>query len=60
MVQKTFLFRVPGHAGLYDFTEIKHMPIKKTAIVIGIEITGENTSRKIGRMSLSTALAKFG
>jgi hypothetical protein len=60
MRQKTFLFRIPGQDGMYDFSEVQKMRLNKNTILSGTEVIGQNRSRYIGKMRLSSVLSKFG
>jgi hypothetical protein len=60
LMRKSFLFRVPGYHGMYDFGEIKDMELSSTKKLAVTEIMKPNHSRDIGKMTVAAILAKFG
>lgn len=59
-MRTAFLFRVPGHHGMYDFESVASMGLRKTDVLEVTEQIHQNDSRSIGKMSVSAILSKFG
>ena len=60
LMRKSFLFRVPGYHGMYDFEEIRDMGLAKTKSIGVTEIMKPNHSRDVGKMTVAAILTKFG
>jgi len=59
-MQNSFLFRVPGQHGMYDFNEIKAMRLPRNKNLTVTEIMKQHHSRDVGKMSVAAILSKFG
>lgn len=60
LMQRSFLFRVPGQHGMYDFDEIRNMNLPRRTNLAVTEVMKQHHSRDIGKMTVAAILSKFG